>query len=219
LPYLALEWLDGTSLHADLDEDGPSPLRRIAVRFAELMAVLAHVHSRGVVHADLKPDNVLLVPCLERGEKIKLLDFGVASLGLERWAPSGEVFGTPGYLSPEVARGAQPTVASDIYAAGALLFELVTGMHAFPGRTLAEVAQLQAGSPPRPSILRLRVDATLDGVIAKALAIKPRDRFSSADALREAAVAALVPVGPRRADQRGEHAATTSRRTASLHKA
>ena len=187
LPYLVLEWLEGRTLRQVLDEDGPPSLAKIWRLMDGLLAALQWVHSRGVVHADLKPENLMLTA----GGKLVLIDFGVASVG--RLAPAwpGEVCGTPGYLAPEALTGAPPPISADVYAAGAILFELLTGQAPFAGSVTEIIHQQLGHAPPRASSLRNGRHEAIDHVVERALARRPQDRYASALELRGALMLAL----------------------------
>lgn len=189
-PYLVLELLEGGSLRDHLDEEGPLEPRE-AVRLLDgVLAALAHLHGQGLVHGDLKPTNVLLT---SEG------DPRVADLGAARRVQPDETrsideqpagFGTPLYMSPEVARGLPPTPRSDIYGAGALLYEALTGEH-YLGledagyeevRRAIEVAEIR---PARTGL------GDLELVWRRALSKEPAGRFGSAGAMREALLDAV----------------------------
>ncbi len=192
LPYLALEWLEGRTMHAMIVQDGPPVLLRVARLFLQLLEALEVVHSRGVIHGDLKPENVMLVRDREGCERIRLVDFGVSSVLAENWHTPGEVCGTPGYLAPEIMMGKPPTPSSDLYAAGIVLYELLTGYQPWVPGTLAGLVRQQAyDPPPRPSEMRAGAGGALDAVVTRALAAKPQDRFDGTASLRDAFLAAL----------------------------
>jgi serine/threonine protein kinase len=149
-----------------------------------------------VVHADLKPENIML--CTERDgrEQLRLVDFGVSSVHDQPFATVGEVCGTPGYLAPEVMAGALPTPSSDLYAAGIILFELLTGCAPFVGTSLEELVRQQVvRALPRPSDYRRGEAAYFDCVVARALDADPLRRFATATQLAAAFQEALdLPV-------------------------
>lgn len=187
LPYLVLEWLEGRTLRQVIEEDGPPSMARMWRIMDGLLAALQWVHTRGVVHADLKPENVIIT----KGGRVVLIDFGVASVG--RLAPAwpGEVCGTPGYLAPEALTGAPPPTSADVYAAGAILFELLTGQAPFAGSVTEIIHQQLGQAPPRASSLRNLGPHAVDHVVERALARRPQDRYASAFELRGALALAL----------------------------
>jgi len=183
-PYLVTELLAGESLRARLQRGRPTVAQALAWA-AQIAAGLAAAHAAGIVHRDLKPDNVFVVA----GDAVKLLDFGLA-----RFAPDAEVelpdgdisiagvvVGTAGYLAPEQARGEPVTGAADLFALGAILFELMTGARAFPGVTVGERTRAALEhEPPPPSSLRPEVPAWIDRLVARCLCKDVAGRFASA---------------------------------------
>src|ERR1700691_5285013 len=116
--YLVMEYLVGTSLSSELAR-GATPLARSVDILEQMCAALARAHDLGVVHRDLKSDNILLTTRGGRKDFVKILDFGLAHLAMDpRLAPKGAVFGTPEYMAPEQARGEEATAQSDVYAIG-----------------------------------------------------------------------------------------------------
>lgn len=191
-PYIVMELVAGQTLGDMLSGPGLS-LRRSVEIAREVAEALAEAHRRGVVHRDIKPSNVIIN---ERGE-VKVLDFGLAKQLDEEFSPastpdaqrwlsartrSDVVIGTPLYLSPEQARGAQVDGRSDLFALGALLYECVAGRPAFSGSNVIEIgAQVLHVDPQPPSRFNQRVPPELDRLVLKALAKRPEDRFQSAD--------------------------------------
>jgi hypothetical protein len=184
VPYLVMEFLDGPTLGDVLTRETTLPAER-AIKIAQRIALgLAHAHDRGVVHRDLKPDNVVLVKEDEEADVIKLLDFGVAKMhDAQKLTSSGMALGTPLYMSPEAVRGAEVDARSDLYALGVLLVEMLTGKPPFDSPTIEGL--LRAHVTERPPSLKAHLDATgapaeLDDVVQRLLAKRPIDRFASA---------------------------------------
>jgi predicted Ser/Thr protein kinase len=215
-PFLAMEWLEGEDLERRLVKSGLTTEETLTVGQGVLEA-LAHAHSRGVVHRDVKPSNVFLVG--GRPENAKLLDFGIArqegrSRALTR---TGAVLGTAGYMAPEQASGSAATPRADIFALGCLLFECLTGRPAFEGATaLAVLAKLLVGDPPRVRELRPSVAAALDEFTARLMSRDPEGRpadaslalaelFAVSSVVRSTSIPAPAPHRPAlatRAEQR-----------------
>lgn len=192
-PYLALEWLEGRNLRDELVVHGALPLPRVAELMDELLVALAEIHARGVVHGDVKPENLVLEPRRAGPPRLTLIDFGVARVSDgPQLDPSRGVCGTPGYMAPELMHGAPPSPASDLYAAGATLIELLTGQPAFEGGSASAVTRAQLTEPP-PSACRVRrgLRPTIDAVVSRALATEPAERFASASEMADALTAAL----------------------------
>ncbi len=197
-PYIIMALVEGTSL-ADEMAKGPMPVPR-AVRIARgILEGLAHAHARGVIHRDLKPDNVMLVAA---EPSVKLLDFGLARLITpEDGAPltrSGAVFGTPRYMAPEQAMGEAAEPRSDLYSVGILLHEMITGEALFPAETALDAMQQQMSVvPPK---LELAPDPDYDAsllafVVDKALKKEPSERFQDAHGFIGALDTVMLPPG------------------------
>ena len=189
-PWFALELVDGPNLAQRIGA-GPLPPREVAAIGAGLATALAHVHSRGIVHRDVKPANVLLTA----DGRPKLADFGVARVADEGTVLTnpGHTVGTAAYLAPEQVRSLSVTGASDVYALGLVLLEAITGRRAYPGPpTEAALARLQA-RPVIPVSLGSGWTQLLDAMTA----IEPAERPSAATAAaRLSALAADEPVLP-----------------------
>lgn len=179
-PYLVMELIDGEPV----SHLAPLPVERALAIAEEVTAAVAHAHAHGVVHCDLKPQNVLL----DAFGRARLTDFGVAS-AVE--APVGEVvYGSASYIAPERLRGAPTSPAVDIYALGATLYFLVAGRPPYGGTSAAEIiAQVRAGPPAPLAALAPTVPPAVDAIVRRAMAPNPADRFPSAAALRDALVA------------------------------
>lgn len=184
-PYLVMEYVEGGSLKERLDGT-PWPCRQ-AAQFVERLARIVHAaHEKQIVHRDLKPANILLT----RSEQVKITDFGLAKLADASGSvtQSGEVLGTPSYMAPEQAMGkckeALPSI--DIYALGAILYDLMTGRPPFRGASPTDtLLQVIGDKPAPPSLLNSRVDRALETVCLKCLEKEPGERYASAEALAE----------------------------------
>lgn len=194
--YLALEFVDGGSLAHHLHGE-PQPFEK-ATRWSQTLALAtAHAHREGVVHRDLKPANILLSG-IENGPSTADLPLAVpkiADFGLAKWVGSeagqtvsGAILGTPSYMAPEQALG-QGHVAgpsADIYALGAILYEMLTGKPPFRGSTLLETLdQVRTQEPVRPGRLRPNLPRDLETICLKCLQKKPAQRYRTAEALAE----------------------------------
>lgn len=196
--YLVMELLDGEDMRETIRREGPMPWARVQALMLEICAGLSAIHAGGVTHRDLKPANCFCVP-EPTGTRVKLLDFGIAKCSSlrerakQRMTEDGRIIGTPEYMSPEHARGDTTDERSDIYAAGIMLGELLTGEVPFEARSSASVLAMQIYEPvPRLSELAgptQTIDPALDRLYAKALAKNPIARFQSAAELAEAIAA------------------------------
>src|SRR5207302_368150 len=153
--YLVMEYLVGTPLSQELAR-GPMPFARAIDVLEQMCAALARAHDLGVVHRDLKSDNILLTQRGGRKDFVKILDFGLAAIARDpRLAPKGAVFGTPEYMSPEQARGDEANSQSDLYALGILLFEMLTGQLPFKSNDREALLEMQRTAlPPKPRSIR-----------------------------------------------------------------
>ena len=184
--YLVMEYLVGTSLSSELAR-GAMPLSRGVDILEQMCAALARAHDLGVVHRDLKSDNILLTSRGGRKDFVKILDFGLAHLAMDpRLAPKGAVFGTPEYMSPEQAKGEEATAQSDLYALGVLLFEMLTGQLPFRSDDRETLLEMQRTSPaPRPRSIKPDVLPSAEGIVIKLLEKDRRKRFQDAHHLHE----------------------------------
>jgi tRNA A-37 threonylcarbamoyl transferase component Bud32 len=184
-PYLALEFVSGGSLAQQLDGT-PMPPRRAAQLLLDLARAVQHAHEQGIIHRDLKPANVLLT---EAGVA-KIADFGLAKLlDVEQsHTQTGTVLGSPSYMAPEQAAGQVRTIgrAADVYALGAILYELLTGRPPFIGASFLETLdQVRTHDPAPPQVLQPRVPEDLATICLKCLEKNPAERYPSSAALAQ----------------------------------
>src|SRR5690606_30723680 len=184
--YLVMEYLTGTSL-SSLVAKGQLPITQAVDILEQMTAALARAHDLGVVHRDLKSDNIMLTVRGGRRDFVKILDFGLAALARDpRLAPNGAVFGTPEYMSPEQARGDDAIPASDLYALGILFFEMTTGQLPFRSSDRDTLLEMQRTSaPPRPRSLRTDLPEAAERIILRLLEKDPRRRFRDGHHLSE----------------------------------
>jgi serine/threonine-protein kinase len=186
--YLAMEYAEGESLHQLLKRCELVPVPRALHLLGQLAYAVHHAHSRGVVHRDLKPQNLIVCDSEVGSDVLKVLDFGMAKIVAHDHDESvalstGEfVYGTPNYLAPERLRGVGNDPRTDIYAIGCIAFELVIGAPPFVGFPKEVVAAHLTEAPDPPSAWRpdLAIPTELDAVILRCLAKKPDDRYQSA---------------------------------------
>jgi serine/threonine-protein kinase len=181
-PFIAMEYVEGETLAELLARRGPLPANEVTELGVQVCRALAAAHEAGLIHRDVKPQNLLL----RNDGVLKLGDFGVA-FGLEgtRLTVAGTVLGTAAYLAPEQARGEEVTAAADIYGAGAVLYELLTGRPPRNPVTLAELSDTAAIPPPQDA------PAELAGIVMRCLADDPADRPASAAGLARELAATL----------------------------
>ncbi|HET9957826.1 MAG TPA: protein kinase [Polyangiaceae bacterium] len=184
--YLVMEYLVGIPLSSELAR-GPVPLARALDILEQMGAALTRAHDLGVVHRDLKSDNILLTQRGGRKDFVKILDFGLAALAHDpRLAPKGAVFGTPEYMSPEQARGEQAGPHSDLYALGVLFFEMLTGQLPFRASDRETLLEMQRTAPaPRPSSIKKDCHPVAERIVLKLLEKEPRKRYRDGHHLLE----------------------------------
>jgi serine/threonine-protein kinase len=196
-PYLVMDLIDGEDLAHRLKRGGrlpPNVAARIGLDVARALGV---AHVRGIVHRDVKPGNILLAT----DGRAMVTDFGIARLAADAEAAKpGTTLGSVHYFSPEQARGATTTPASDVYCLGLVLFEALTGTRAFSGETTDAIALARVGAAaPSPKAIRPEVPSDLDAVVRRALAPDPADRYANGNAIAaalEAVVQAIDDASP-----------------------
>ncbi|HOW75957.1 MAG TPA: serine/threonine-protein kinase [Candidatus Competibacteraceae bacterium] len=177
-PYIVMEYVQGRELRDYLKDRQPMPLRNAVAIILQVLQALGHAHAQGVVHRDIKPGNIIL---LADGQ-VKVTDFGIARLELSGGLTQvGMAVGTPGYMAPEQFSGQEVDRRADLYAAGVVLFELLTGVRPFSGRGAGELMyQVLNESPLQATRLNPRLPMELDALFIKALAKAPDQRFQEA---------------------------------------
>jgi serine/threonine-protein kinase len=190
--FLVMEYLRGRTLKEVVQADAPMPLPRVVEIMRQVSAALEAAHSEGVVHRDLKSDNIMLVEAGDNADWAKVLDFGIAKIQ----EPVGQdpaltapnlIIGTPQYMSPEqCSQASEIDSRSDIYSLGVILYEMLVGHVPFTGESPTAIMMRHLQDAP-PSVLEERKDlpAEVARVVARALAKKPEDRFQTASALAQ----------------------------------
>jgi len=174
--FLIMELITGGTLRELLAERGPMPPHAAAAVMRAVLTGLSIAHTAGLVHRDIKPDNILI----NGDHRVKLADFGLVRAAAAGATPS-QIVGTAAYLSPEQVDGTDITPASDVYSAGIVLFELLTGSTPFSGDTPMEHAYRRLSEDvPAPSSLISGVPPLIDALVATATARRPQDRFADA---------------------------------------
>lgn len=175
--FLIMELITGGTLRELLAERGPMPPHAAAAVMRGMLTGLSVAHAKGMVHRDIKPDNVLI----DASSRVKLSDFGLVRAAAETTQSTDQIVGTVAYLSPEQVDGGALTAASDVYSAGIVLFELLTGRTPFSGDTpLAHAYARLRSDVPAPSSLIAGVPKLFDELVATATARNPQDRFHDA---------------------------------------
>jgi serine/threonine-protein kinase len=190
--FLVFEYVEGETLEERL-QHGPLPAAEAAQLSRELGSALSEAHAAQILHRDIKPENVLLAKT-----GAKLADFGIARLPDSSLTHPGGLLGTPAYSAPEALDDGRFSPASDQFSMACTLFEAISGQRAFPGEDAIEVAGLVQTMDPAPLATALRLDASVDQVLARALSKHPAARFTSCAEFGEALADALS-IGPRAA--------------------
>lgn len=190
-PFIVMELVEGRTLRTVLREESPVSLERAVRLMDQVLAALGEAHTHGVVHRDLKPGNVLVVGLRDGGELCKVVDFGIARMTTESEDPltrTGVLLGTPGYMAPEQISGEDYDHRVDLYAAGVLLYELVTGKRLYRAGNEHELLKKVLLESPQPPSTRTptHIPEQLDHICLKALSREARGRFSTASEFREA---------------------------------
>lgn len=197
-PYLVMEQVIGPRLSQVLQDRGTLPVDIAVEVIAQIVEGLEDAHAKGIVHADLKLDNVLVETLRDGTTMPRLIDFGIAHfVGHAHARPLGEpvITGTPDYVAPEVVRGATPTFASDVYAIGVMLYELVTGAPPFTGGPATSVMCRKLESDAAPMTWRcpeLDIPPEIDELVTRALSRDPARRFENATQLGRALARVLA---------------------------
>jgi serine/threonine-protein kinase len=188
MAYIVMEYVDGLSVKSLLDKQERFELTAVARIMTDLLNGLQFSHDRGVVHRDIKPANIMLT-----GEgQAKIADFGIARIESSSMTQAGTVLGTPAYMSPEQFMGQVVDARTDIYSSGVVLYQLLTGERPFEGGMSAIMHKALNTEPPLPSQIAVTCPPVFDGVVRKAMAKRPEQRFASAAGFLEAVQAALA---------------------------
>ncbi len=193
-PYVVMDYLRGKSLDALIKDDGPLELERFARICVQVCSALDHAHKKGIVHRDIKPGNIVLMD--EEMDFVKVVDFGLAKLGDDgrKLTNSGELWGSPPYISPEQCMGKTGDARSDIYSFGTVMFEMLTGKDPFfDALSVFELIQKHVGSSPPPFVdvnHTLVIPGKVQDVVFKAMEKDPERRYQNALALQAAIIEA-----------------------------
>jgi serine/threonine-protein kinase len=191
LPYLVMEFVHGPTLREAMRR-GRLQLDRVLRLVTQVLAGLEHAHAQGVVHRDIKPDNIILAEVEGLGEQARILDFGLAKRYGSNASLAGVALGTPRYMAPEQCRAESVDGRADLYSVGIMLFELLVGRQPFEAAQVRELMRMQREQPAPllgEACPRAGYSRELEAVLARALAKQPAERFGSAAELRLALLA------------------------------
>jgi serine/threonine protein kinase len=194
--WIAMEHVIGAPHSALLARQGARAEADAARLGLQLLAALSHAHGRGVVHRDVKPANILLAMDERDGPgELRLGDFGLAQMGAPDASEAGLMLGTPAWMAPEQVRGEAVDHRADLWAAGVVLYQCLTGERPFRGQMPGLLTRILGDAPAPPSRLRPGLDVRWDALLAHALEKLPEARFQSA-----AEMASAIPTLARRAE-------------------
>ncbi len=197
LLFVDMRLIDGVDLHTVLEENGPLPPARAVAIIRQVAAALDAAHAAGVMHRDVKPENVILT----RDDFAYLVDFGLATAAsAERLTQMGTMVGTFSYMAPERLRNKELTHSVDIYSLACVLHECLTGSRPYRADSIGALITAHLTAPiPQPSQIRAGIPAAFDQVIARGMAKNPEDRYATAGDLANAALDALTATDKRHA--------------------
>jgi len=199
-PYLVMEYVQGRALRDVLAEQGSLGLDEGLEVLEQIAAGLSSVHQAGIVHRDLKTGNIMLSSTDVDGPLIKLLDFGIAKRSqndeVDALTRTGDIIGSPYYMSPEQARGEAVDARSDIYSLGCIAYEIFSGKVPFAGDTALDTINMHLRRDPEPLSSLVTVPAELDSCLARMLAKRREDRFENMTEVREALQSVPLVVAP-----------------------
>ena len=183
IAFIAMEFIKGRELKDYFDENRRFPIKETGRIMGEMLAALAHAHSHGVTHRDMKPANVIL---LDGGAAVKVADFGIARIETSELTQAGTVLGTPSYMSPEQFLGQVVDGRSDLFSCGVILYQFLTGEKPFTGAVTTIMHKVLKEEPLAPSMLNATLPPAWDTVMRKAMAKNPDDRFQTAGEFAQA---------------------------------
>src|SRR5215470_282764 len=197
IPFLVMELIEGKSLDEILKASGLLAADRSIRIITQVLNALGFAHESGVIHRDVKPSNIMVL----QQDHIKVADFGIARIDASDFTIVGDLLGTPAYMAPEQLTGGPVDHRTDLFAAGVILFEMLTGVKPFRGKSITEIMSLMEKRGPQDiRALNPAVPEALKRVIAKSVAFNPAQRYVDAAAFSQAATDALplAASGPER---------------------
>jgi eukaryotic-like serine/threonine-protein kinase len=177
MPFLAMEYVEGRSLDEVIRSSGPLvPSRSVAI-ITQVLSALGFAHKNGIVHRDIKPSNIMVLP----NDEVKVADFGIARIDASDFTIVGDLLGTPAYMAPEQLSGAPVDHRTDLFAVGVILFEMLTGVKPFRGKSITEIISfMETRGPEDIRALNPAVPDSLKRVVTKSVAFEPAQRYPEA---------------------------------------
>src|SRR5215471_19055317 len=201
MPFLVMEYVEGRSLDQIIKSSGPlAPERGVAI-ITQVLSALGFAHKNGIIHRDIKPSNIMVLP---NGD-VKVADFGIARIDASDFTIVGDLLGTPAYMAPEQLTGGPVDHRTDLFAAGVILFEMLTGVKPFRGKSITEIMSfMERRGPEDTRTLNPALPESLKPVLGKALAFDPGARYGAAaefSAALQEAISVVVTNKPRPAPE------------------
>ena len=193
--FIVMEFFEGRTLRGLMDQDGPQDAPRATGIMVPVLSALEFAHSQGFIHRDVKPANILVDPA----DRVKVTDFGIAKAAFTGGdlTTTGAVLGTVRYLSPEQVQGSEVDARSDLYSAGVVLYELLTGQAPFEAEGEVATAMMRLTTDPEPPrAIRAGIPEGVESVVLRAMARRPEERFQTAASMREALERAVAGGAP-----------------------
>jgi serine/threonine protein kinase len=201
-PYMIMDYVHGQTLSDALRQFGTVPMDQFIPIFLQVCDALSHAHKRAVLHRDVKPSNIMLVPNQRNGFDVRIMDFGIAKLmnesetGAQNLTKTGDAIGSPIYMSPEQARGGKMDHRSDLYSLGCVMYECLSNSPPFCGNTALDTMMMHIDTAPLPisqASMGQTIDPRLELVVMRLLKKDPADRYQSMDEVREDLIALQNP--------------------------
>ena len=187
--FIAMEYVEGRDLKTAFEGHERFANAEIVRIMSQILDALGYSHRQGVIHRDIKPGNVFL----QEDGTVKVADFGIAHIESSSLTQVGSVMGTPSFMSPEQIQGLPVDGRSDLFAAGVILYQFLTGERPFAGSATTTMQKVLKQDPLPPSTLNVQLPESVDAVVRKALAKRPEDRYPDAQSFAEALRAAMAP--------------------------
>jgi serine/threonine-protein kinase len=187
-PFLVMELVEGQSLDQLIKASGPLAQDRSVAIITQVLGALGFAHASGIVHRDIKPSNIMVLP----GDQVKVADFGIARLEASEFTIVGDLLGTPAYMAPEQLSGGPIDHRTDLFAAGVILFEMLSGVKPFRGKSITEIISfMEKRGPEDIRALNPAVPEAMKRVIGKSVAFDPAQRYADAAAFSRAVADAM----------------------------